>query len=62
MLYLIETGIDHQRLIAKGYRGNRPIISIKEIKKLQTMKVKEEAYQKNRRIEFKVISRDYQKK
>ncbi len=57
--YLISKGIAGDRLVAKGYGENRPLISDKEIAGLKTEAEKEEAHQKNRRTEFKILREDY---
>lgn len=53
--YLLQKGIDKSRLIAKGYGESQPVITDAEINKLPTEEAKEEAHQKNRRTEFKII-------
>jgi outer membrane protein OmpA-like peptidoglycan-associated protein len=57
--YLISKGIAGDRMVAKGYGENRPLISDKEIAALATEEEKEAAHQKNRRSEFKVLREDY---
>ena len=57
--YLISKGVAAERLTAKGYGEDRPLINDKEIAKLKTDEEKEAAHQKNRRSEFKVIREDY---
>jgi outer membrane protein OmpA-like peptidoglycan-associated protein len=42
-------------LIAKGYGKKQLLISDKEIEKLATEELKEEAHQQNRRTEFKIL-------
>ena len=71
--YLIDKGIEKDRLIAKGMGEKEPFI-IKEkdgrfdigdvltesyIKKIKFKKNKEKAHQYNRRTSFKVLSEDY---
>ncbi len=71
--YLIDKGIEKERLIAKGMGEKEPFI-IKEkdgrfdvgdvltesyIKKIKFKKNKEKAHQYNRRTSFKVLSEDY---
>ena len=55
MEYLINKGIDSERLSAKGYGETELIISDKEIEKMKTAQEKEEAHAINRRTEFKII-------
>jgi peptidoglycan-associated lipoprotein len=57
--YLILKGIAADRLAAKGYGEERPLISDAEIGKLKSTEEKEAAHQKNRRSEFKVLREDY---
>lgn len=60
--YLIEKGINPQRLVAKGYGETNLIVSDEEIGKLKTQEAKEEAHQTNRRTEMKVLAVDYKKR
>ncbi len=53
--YLTSKGIDKSRLNAKGYGEANPIIPDSEINKLTTEKAKEDAFQQNRRTEFKIL-------
>lgn len=55
MDYLVGKGIAKTRLIAKGYGETQLIITDAEIEKLTSEIAKEEAHQKNRRSEFKII-------
>jgi peptidoglycan-associated lipoprotein len=57
--YLISKGIAADRLAAKGYGEDRPLISDAEIANLKSKEEKEAAHQKNRRSEFKVLREDY---
>lgn len=71
--YLIENGIDAERLVAKGFGETVPrkipfdvsfmkagdIITDAYIAKLKTEEQKEEAHQMNRRTEFRVLRSDY---
>ena len=54
--YFISNNIAVSRLTAKGYGEVKPIISDAAISKLKTHDEKEAAYQKNRRVEFKIIA------
>ena len=58
--YLIEKGIDEGRLKSKGFGSTEKIISDEQIDLLQTYEEKEEAHQKNRRVEFTVLSWDWE--
>ena len=74
--YLIENGIDAERLVAKGYGEKDPRTLDKDmgsfkagdqmtdgfIAKLKTTALKEQAHQLNRRTEFRVLRKDYVKK
>ncbi len=53
--YIVSKGIDPDRLIAKGYGESQLLISDEEINKLPTEEAREQAHQRNRRTEFKVI-------
>lgn len=53
--YLIEKGINANRLSAKGYGESKPIIADVEIDKLASEQEKEAAHQENRRTEYKII-------
>ncbi len=53
--YLVSKGVDKSRLIAKGYGETQLVITDAEIEKLTSEVAKEEAHQKNRRTEFKII-------
>jgi outer membrane protein OmpA-like peptidoglycan-associated protein len=53
--YLIQKGIHSNRIIAKGYGETQPIIREEMIEKLRTEEEKEQAHQKNRRTEIKII-------
>lgn len=53
--FLSSKGINTSRLIAKGYGKKQLLISDKEIEKIATEELKEEAHQQNRRTEFKII-------
>ncbi len=53
--YLTSKGISKSRLNAKGYGETMPIISDATINKMTSEIKKEEAYQENRRTEFKIL-------
>jgi len=53
--YLTSKGIDTSKLNAKGYGEANPIIPDEEINKMATEKEKEDAFQQNRRTEFKIL-------
>lgn len=55
--YLIQGGIDANRLSFKGYGMNKPIVSDDEIAMLKSNKAKEDAHQENRRTAFKVVKK-----
>lgn len=55
--YLVENGIEKERLTYKGYGESMPVISDEQIAKLSTDKEKEKAHQANRRTEYKVIGK-----
>jgi peptidoglycan-associated lipoprotein len=57
--FLISKGIAGDRLVAKGYGENRPLISDADIAKASTDEEKESLHQKNRRTEFKILRTDY---
>lgn len=54
--YLVEKGIDRNRLSSRGYGESQPLVSDAEISKMSTKTDREEAHQSNRRTEFKIIS------
>jgi outer membrane protein OmpA-like peptidoglycan-associated protein len=54
--YLIYDGIYPERLISKGYGSSSPLIPDSTILKAKSQSDKEDLYQTNRRIEFKIIS------
>ena len=53
--YLVEKGINSERLSFKGYGQSQPVISDSEISKMNTTEEKEIAHQSNRRTEYKII-------
>jgi len=53
--YLVKNGIEKNRLIAKGYGEKTPIVPEADIDKMVREVAKEEAHQKNRRTEFKIL-------
>ena len=55
MEYLINKGVDSERISARGYGKTELIKSDEEIEKMETAQEKEEAHAVNRRTEFKII-------
>jgi len=53
--YLVGKGVSKNRLVAKGYGEKQLIIVDADIEKLTSEIAKEDAHQKNRRTEFKII-------
>jgi outer membrane protein OmpA-like peptidoglycan-associated protein len=53
--YIIEAGIDSDRITAKGYGESQLIISDEQINRLPTIEEQEAAHQVNRRTEFKIL-------
>jgi outer membrane protein OmpA-like peptidoglycan-associated protein/tetratricopeptide (TPR) repeat protein len=53
--YIVSKGIEPGRLTARGYGESQLLISDDEINALKTEEAKEQAHQRNRRTEFKVI-------
>jgi outer membrane protein OmpA-like peptidoglycan-associated protein len=53
--YIIEAGIDAERITAKGYGESQLIISDEQIDSLPTPEEREAAHQINRRTEFKIL-------
>ena len=58
--YIIEAGIDPERITAKGYGESQLLISDEEINRLPDIEEQEAAHQRNRRTEFKIL--EYTKK
>ena len=56
MEYMINKGINRNRLTAKGYWMESPLMAKEEINKIQNKKEEIEAHLKNRRTEFKITS------
>jgi hypothetical protein len=54
--FLIEKGIDPNRLVAVGYGADQPIIECEEIKRQKTKEEQEKSHQINRRVEIKILS------
>ncbi|MEX1001294.1 MAG: OmpA family protein [Crocinitomicaceae bacterium] len=54
--YLIAHGIDKSRLVYAGYGEEQTLVSDSEIAKMNSKNAKEEAHQRNRRTEFKILS------
>lgn len=57
--YLVSKGIPAERMEAKGYGENQPVITEDVINSLPTKQEKEAAHQKNRRTTFRVLRDDY---
>lgn len=57
--YLIEKGIERERLIPKGYGDVMPLVSDQEIAKMKSKEEQEKAHQKNRRMEFVILRIDF---
>lgn len=57
--YLIERGIDPERMVPVGYGESRPLVTDAEIAALPTEEEREAAHQKNRRTVFRVLSFDF---
>jgi outer membrane protein OmpA-like peptidoglycan-associated protein len=53
--YIIEAGIDPERITAKGYGESQLLISDEEINRLPNVEEQEAAHQRNRRTEFKIL-------
>ena len=53
--YLIDKGINADRLSFVGYGETQPKISDEEIEKLSSESAKEKAHQQNRRTEYKIV-------
>jgi len=53
--YIINNGIDQDRIIARGYGESQLIVPDEDIEKLPTEEQKEAAHQINRRTEFKIL-------
>jgi outer membrane protein OmpA-like peptidoglycan-associated protein/tetratricopeptide (TPR) repeat protein len=54
--YLLQKGVNTDKLIAKGYGKQQLLITDDQILKLLTEEEKENAHQQNRRTEFKILS------
>ena len=54
--FLIEKGINPNRLVAVGYGGDQPIKECEEIKRQKTKEEQETSHQINRRVEIKILS------
>jgi len=57
--YLIERGIEPERMVPVGYGETRPIISDTQIAALPSEEERNAAHQKNRRTVFQVLSFDF---
>lgn len=53
--YIVQAGIDTDRITARGYGESQLIISDEEINSLPTIEDREAAHQVNRRTEFKIL-------
>jgi outer membrane protein OmpA-like peptidoglycan-associated protein len=53
--YLVAKGVNPSQLVYKGYEGRNPLIPDAEIKKMQQKELQEQAHQKNRRVEYKIL-------
>lgn len=53
--YLIEKGIEKERLSFRGYGQTQPKITDEEIARMDTAKEKENAHQMNRRTEYRIL-------
>jgi peptidoglycan-associated lipoprotein len=53
--YIVNHGIDQDRITARGYGESRLIVSDQEINSLPTEEEREAAHQINRRTEFKIL-------
>ena len=56
--YLLKKSIKKSRIKAIGYGNKRPLITQRELFKLQSLAEKEKAKQRNERIEVRIISVD----
>lgn len=56
--YIISKGISPDRIEARGYGETQLIVADSEIEALSTENAREEAHQRNRRTEFKILSYD----
>lgn len=54
--YLISKGVDKSKLVAKGYRDSKPIVTEEQIDHIKSLTGIQAAYAKNRRTVFKIIS------
>jgi outer membrane protein OmpA-like peptidoglycan-associated protein/Tol biopolymer transport system component len=55
--YLVQQGIAADRLTSKGYGETMPVITDEQIAAMKTPEEQEKAHQKNRRTEYKFISK-----
>ncbi len=53
--YLVSKGVNPSQLVYKGYEGCNPLIPDAEIKKMQKKEQQEQAHQKNRRVEYRIL-------
>ena len=59
LLYLLDRGIQPDRVVAKGYGETEPIVGDEEISKLATWDERENAHRLNERTVFRVLSIDH---
>ena len=57
--YLIEKGIDPERMVPVGYGESKPIISDAQIAAMTSEQEREAGHAKNRRTVFQVLSFDF---
>jgi hypothetical protein len=60
--YLIEHGIDENRLTATGMGETKPIVSDEDIRKMTNDLDKELAHRQNRRVQVKIVERKKKEK
>ncbi len=54
--YLVDRGINPDRLNYEGFGSSSPVITDEQISNLNTDEEKEEAHQRNRRTEYVIIA------
>jgi len=55
--YVVAKGVNAERLTSKGYGSTKPIFTDSQIEAMNTEKEKEAAHQKNRRVEYMILSK-----